>query len=546
VSARSNSGSATSASSRTESAVADVNVELVEVTSGNSVINEVRDGGRVRASEKAVARDEFNRGWMDGDKAPSKEQLANRRRRMRYRRNKRAQSMADTHAARGFTKLIRMYQKQKRPWKIMEGICAARAGPPEDNILNCINYNAALNALVELGDIDSAKAVFQWIEEDVGPDVVALSSMIKAFGKADAIDEAFALLDDYEERTRSTAPRRVYMNLLNACAYVGDVQRSRAMMHRIKIMEGVEVQRTREKLRNFNQYAGGDASPEASNSGDGSEGENAGEGSTRHRFKLGSFDLQSKLLQYNLLIKAYCNSATPLGGWAVLTDMRRSGVPPDRVTFNQLMVGAALAGSEAGADMGEQVMEYMKGLAVATQDTALLPDSITYSNALKAAAYGPRALETVQAIVNEIDNGFEVTMSEQNYFHRFRPDAECCATIVEVLCELGQPETALSYMDKWQMKGRSARPRGILAVMRAYCGKGDLDAVKYLHARFVRQELSGKISGKLLYEANLLVAEARKTAYRRRSAFSAAVTAEAQSEAWRKTGTSMNESSGWV
>jgi hypothetical protein len=85
--------------------------------------------------------------------------------------------------------------------------------------------------------------------------------------------------------------------------------------------------------------------------------------------------------------------------------MRRSGVPPDRVTFNQLMVGAALAGSEAGADMGEQVMEYMKGLAVATQDTALLPDSITYSNALKAAAYGPRALETVQAIVNEIDNG---------------------------------------------------------------------------------------------------------------------------------------------
>jgi hypothetical protein len=26
---------------------------------------------------------------------------------------------------------------------------------------------------------DSAKAVFQWIEEDVGPDVVALSSMIK-------------------------------------------------------------------------------------------------------------------------------------------------------------------------------------------------------------------------------------------------------------------------------------------------------------------------------------------------------------------------------
>jgi hypothetical protein len=31
---------------------------------------------------QAVARDEFNRGWMDGDKAPSKEQLANRSRRM--------------------------------------------------------------------------------------------------------------------------------------------------------------------------------------------------------------------------------------------------------------------------------------------------------------------------------------------------------------------------------------------------------------------------------------------------------------------------------
>jgi len=37
--------------------------------------------------------------------------------------------------------------------------------------------------------------------------------------------------------------------------------------------------------------------------------------------------------------------------------------------------------------------------------------------------------------------------------------------------------------------------------------------------------------GPAQYEANLLVAQARKTAYRRRSAFNAALIAEAQAEA---------------
>jgi len=103
-----------------------------------------------------------------------------------------------------------------------------------------------------------------------------------------------------------------------------------------------------------------------------------------------------------------------------------------------------------------------------------------------------------------------------------------------VIAPLAAPadwRTGPAAQDKWQSKGQKSRPRGILALMRAYSDKGDLDAVKYLHARFIRQELAGKISGPLLYEANLLVAQARKTAYRRRSAFNAALIAEAQAEA---------------
>jgi len=506
-------------------------------TTGGFVSRSV-GGSRTRPAQEEATRDTFNRSWASvSEDSPSKRQNISRRARMRYRRNKRAQAMADTALARRFTKLMQMYQRQKRPRKIMEDLTEARAAPPEERILNCINYNAALNALVELGDTESAKEVFQWIIEDVGADVVALSTMIKAYGKSDAVDDAFALLDEYEERTRRTAPRRVYMNLLNACATAGDVHRARAMMHRINIIDGVEMQQKlrsrqqRQQRQQFNQYGGGQP-VQPGRPGDADGGAEEGDAATQHRFKLGSFDLKSKLLQFNLLIKAYCNSATPLAGWAVLTDMRRSGVPPDRVTFNQLMVGASRSECEAGAEMAGAVMERMRGLAAATQDAALLPDNITYSNALRAAAWGPRALEAVQALVCEIEDGYELAISEQQrYLHRFRPDAECCATVVEVLCDLGEPERALQYMDKWQSKGQKSRPRGILALMRAYSDKGDLDAVKYLHARFIRQELAGKISGPLLYEANLLVAQARKTAYRRRSAFNAALIAEAQAEA---------------
>lgn len=56
---------------------------------------------------------------------------------------------------------------------------------------------------------------------------------LQACGKAKELDEAFELLEGYENRLKNTAPRRLYIMLLNACAEAGDVRRARAMMHRI-------------------------------------------------------------------------------------------------------------------------------------------------------------------------------------------------------------------------------------------------------------------------------------------------------------------------
>ena len=74
-------------------------------------------------------------------------------------------------------------------------------------------------------------------------------------------------------------------------------------------------------------------------------------------------------LTSSLLIayRAHSNSSTPLKWEAFLDEMRSSGVSPDRVTFNQLLVGVAKAGGKEGADAAVEIMSRMKGMAAACQ-----------------------------------------------------------------------------------------------------------------------------------------------------------------------------------
>jgi len=177
------------------------------------------------------ASSEFVRDWNgDGEPSATRQQKQNRRRRMQARRTK--NMMEKTSEARALTRRISVLRSQRRSTAIVEAIRDLRSGE-DKGLLNTINYNAALSALVALNSIDEAKQVFAWLTEDMGIDSVSVSSMIKGYGRANELDEAFHLLERYEEIIQNIAPRRLYVMLLNACAEAGDTRRARAMMHRI-------------------------------------------------------------------------------------------------------------------------------------------------------------------------------------------------------------------------------------------------------------------------------------------------------------------------
>lgn len=81
-----------------------------------------------------------------------------------------------------------------------------------------------------------------------------------------------------------------------------------AVMAPRSIIDGVEMQQKlrsrqqRQQRQQFNQYGGGQP-VQPGRPGDADGGAEEGDAATQHRFKLGSFDLKSKLLQFNLLIK---------------------------------------------------------------------------------------------------------------------------------------------------------------------------------------------------------------------------------------------------
>lgn len=110
-------------------------------------------------------------------------------------------------------------------------------------------------------------------------------------------------------------------------------------------------------------------------------------------------------LMFLPICRAYSNSSTPLDLFTFLEDMRASGVSPDRVTFNQLLVGAARAGGREGAAAAAQIMARMKGLAAACEDVSLLPDSISYSCALRAALGSATPVMDTQQLLSEIEDG---------------------------------------------------------------------------------------------------------------------------------------------
>lgn len=103
--------------------------------------------------------------------------------------------------------------------------------------LNVIVMNAVIEACIHCGNLELALKVFDDMAqpENCGVDDVTYGTLLKGFGKARRIDEAFQLLESVEQGSAVGSPRMsaaLIYGLLNALIESGDLRRANGLLAR--------------------------------------------------------------------------------------------------------------------------------------------------------------------------------------------------------------------------------------------------------------------------------------------------------------------------
>ncbi|GBG75686.1 hypothetical protein CBR_g20311 [Chara braunii] len=310
--------------------------------------------------------------------------------------------------------------------------------------LNTIVMNAALEACIQCGDVDSAIGLY---EEMIGPngcgaDTVTYGTLLKGLGEAGRLDDAFELLELMEAGNAPGQPQVTDMHLrtlMNACAEAGDILRARGVLD-------------------------------------------------RH---------QPNTMSYNMLIKGYARSDNPLEALVLRKEMRALGLPFQRLTYNSLILACVSGGDILCAF---HLLKEMKVDAYLTRNGRLLPDVITYTTLLKGVGR-KGSVEELKALVDEMKTAPRVILDRVAYsaivdaFIQVGSPKEALKIMTEME-EKAKEDPQLR-----------PRVHVFLAVMRGFAEKGDVDQVRALQARMPR-DAGGRVWPEHRAEADELLAEA--------------------------------------
>lgn len=367
-----------------------------------------------------------------------------------------------------FSILITMYGRRSEPDKAKEVFGRmGRNGYPKPNAF-C--YSALLDALGRAHRTEEARNLFIEMVSQAEVGTVAVNTFLKVLAKADSIDEAFDVLSLMKDRGL-VPDNHTLCTMLHACS------RARKLDLALRL-----VQEASESSLRINRVSVAALIDVCSKCGEPERGQEVFD------IHLGSSNPSTS--EFNCLIDGYCRVFQSEKGFAVFERMRLSGVSPDRITFNILLLGFSRTHDfkRAGLILDIMTKEYrykpdqhtFNALLNACVKSSRIEVAFQLFDKMISAGVSPNQM-TFNMLVDVCGRSHALTRAEEVMVlmveHGFEPDRYTFNTLITASGRCQDVEGAYHYFREMQAHGIEPDNLTFNSLLRAVCLAGQVDKI---------------------------------------------------------------------